>query len=142
MRHCCCWAVEDFCCITILYDPLFTGSQSTDPPPIPALKKKKKKKKKSNLPRILHSPSPGDEQLLVPDRILRMLKISGLFNLFAYIREQMLFTFKGVHHAVADKFICKRTMNETWERNIPESPLKGIFFKRFFFRNYPLGGLS
>ena len=45
----------------------------------------------------------------------------------------MLFTFEGVHHAVADKFICKRTMNETWERNIPESPLKGIFFKRFFF---------
>ena len=131
MRHCCCWAVEDFCCITILYDPLFTGSQSTDPPPIPPLKKKKEKKK-SNLPRILHFPSPADEQLLVPDRILRMLKISGLFNFFAYIREQMLFTFKGVHHAVADKFICKRTMNETWERNIPESPLKGIFFKRFF----------
>ena len=45
----------------------------------------------------------------------------------------MLFTFKGVHYVVADKFICKRTMNETWERSIPESPLKGIFVKRFFF---------
>ena len=55
----------------------------------------------------------------------------------------MLFTFKGVHYVVADKFICKRTMNETWERSIPESPLKGIFVKRFFFfRNYPLVGLS
>ena len=45
----------------------------------------------------------------------------------------MQFTFKDVHHAVADKFICKSTTNETWERNIPESPFKGILSKRFSF---------
>ena len=41
----------------------------------------------------------------------------------------MQFTFKDVHHAVADKFICKSTTNEAWERNIPESPFKGILSK-------------
>ena len=45
----------------------------------------------------------------------------------------MQFTFKDVHHAVADKFICKSTTNETWERNIPESPFKVILSKRFSF---------
>ena len=44
----------------------------------------------------------------------------------------MLFTFKDVYYAVADKFICKSTMNETWKRSVPESPFKGIFSKRFF----------
>ena len=55
----------------------------------------------------------------------------------------MLFTFKDVYYAVADKFICKSTTNETWERNVPESPFKGILSKRFFFCcNYPLSSLS
>ena len=59
----------------------------------------------------------------------------------------MLFTFKDVYYAVADKFICKSTMNETWKRSVPESPFKGIFSKRFFFIyrfifNYPHGVLS
>ena len=34
----------------------------------------------------------------------------------------MLFTFKDVYYAVADKFISKSTTNETWKRNVPESP--------------------
>ena len=45
----------------------------------------------------------------------------------------MQFTLKDVRHAVADKFVCKSTTNETWERNIPESPFKGILSKRFSF---------
>ena len=32
----------------------------------------------------------------------------------------MLFTFKDVYYAVADKFISNSTTNETW--NVPESP--------------------
>ena len=55
----------------------------------------------------------------------------------------MLFTFKDVHHVVADKFVCKSTTNDTWKKNIPESPFKGILSKRFFFGcNYSLSGLS
>ena len=34
----------------------------------------------------------------------------------------MLFTFKDVYYAVADKFISNSTTNETWKRNVPESP--------------------
>ena len=45
----------------------------------------------------------------------------------------MQLTLKDVHHAVADKFVCKSITNETWERNIPESPFKGILSKRFSF---------
>ena len=44
----------------------------------------------------------------------------------------MLFTFKDVYYTDADKFICKSSTNETWERNIPESPFIGILSKRFF----------
>ena len=44
----------------------------------------------------------------------------------------MLFTFKDVYYAVADKFISKSTTNETCKRNVPESPFKGILSKRFF----------
>ena len=55
----------------------------------------------------------------------------------------MLFTFKDVHHVVADKFVCKSTTNDTWKKNIPESPFKGILSKPFFFGcNYSLSGLS
>ena len=60
----------------------------------------------------------------------------------------MLFTFKDVYYAVADKFICKSTTNETWKRNVPESPnllereSSQNVFLFLFFCNYPLGGLS
>ena len=53
----------------------------------------------------------------------------------------MLFTFKDVYYAVADKFISKSMTNETWERNIPESPFEGTLSKRFFC-DYPHGVLS
>ena len=57
----------------------------------------------------------------------------------------MLFTFKDVYYAVADKFISKSTTNKTWKRNVPESPnllSRESSQNFFFFCNYPLGGLS
>ena len=64
--------------------------------------------------------------------IFLVFKHQGYSNFYSYIREEMLFIFKDVYYAVADKFICKCITNETWRRNVPESPFKGIFSKRFF----------
>ena len=68
--------------------------------------------------------------------IFLVFKYQSYSKFFSYIREEMLFTFKDVHHVVADKFVCKSTTNDTWKKNIPESPFKGILSKRFFFWLY------